>query len=291
MQQNRLLRYRWVVVILGTLPALARGGVLDHVSVSVLSSGGAGGSGASTTDMVFAQFGSDGWGWAGGAGGVQGTAAVTNTGGASAAANETLKFNVGTKVDELNATYGADNWTIANPVLTFASSYNIQNNSRFGRGSGSFDIYWVGKDDWAQSRGTLDDKQLNPIYASNAVDLLTWSGTQSLLGSETFTMPLGGSGYVNLAFGLSTTSLFVQDILSTSATGANQSASLYLMGMSDSLGMIIFSGGQGQMLPTLSFDVVAVPEPATWCLMAGGSAMFLFVRRQLGRAKKVGCTF
>lgn len=279
MQQNRFALYGCLIVILGAIPATARGAVLEQVSVSVLSSGGAGGSGASTTDMVFDVYGADGWGWAGGAGGVQGTAAVNNTGGASLAANLALKFNVGTKVDELNTTYGAGNWTIANPVLTFASSYSIQNNSRFGRGSGTFDIYWVGNDGWAQSKGTLNDKQLNPIYADNATDLLSWSGTQSLLGSEAFTMPQGGTGYVNLSYDLATTPQFVQDILATSAGGDNKAASLYLMGTSDTLGMIIFTGGQGQALPTLSFDVVSVPEPATWCLMAA-SALSLFVFRR-----------
>ncbi|ATG91487.1 hypothetical protein [Methylomonas koyamae] len=247
----------------------AQAALLTQASVSVLNSGGAGGSGASTTDMVFASYGSDGWGWAGGAGGVQGNAAVTNTGGASAPANEALKFNLGTTVDGLNAAYGAGHWTVDNIKLSFASSYNVQNNSRFGRGSGSFDIYWVGNDGWAQSKGTPTDKQLNPIYAADAATLAAWSGSQSLLASESFS--LSGSGYVNLSYALPLDTLLVNDILTASAAGSNKATSLYLMGTSATLGMIIFTGGQGQALPTLSFDVVtAVPLPAASWLFAGG---------------------
>ena len=43
------------------------------------------------------------------------------------------------------------------------------------------------------------------------------------------------------------------------------------MATSNTIGMIIFTGGQSQMLPTLSFDVVsvpAVPEPSTTGLLA-----------------------
>jgi hypothetical protein len=267
------------VAIMAALASPAQAALLDHKSVSIQNSGGSGGAGASTSDMVFDRFSADGWGWAGGAGGVQGSLGGTKT-----PANETFKFNVGSTVDSLNVTYGAGNWTIDNPTLTFNSSYSQQNNPRFGRGNGDFDIYWVGNDNWAQSRGTTTDRELNPVYATSAAELLAWSGSQSLLGSETFT--LGGSGYVSLSYSLDADSAFLNDILSASAVGSNQAASLYLMSMSDTLGMIIFTGGQGQALPTLSFDVVSVetpsvPEPGTlaiWSLL--GACGFLPVARR-----------
>lgn len=259
------------IALAASLGAPAHAELLTHASVSVLNSGGAGGSGASTTDMVFASYGSDGWGWAGGAGGVQGNQAVTNTGGNSLAANEALKFNLGTTVDNLNAAYGAGNWTVDNLTLSFASSYNVQNNSRFGRGSGSFDIYWVGNDGWAQSKGTTTDKQLNPIYAADAATLANWSGNHSLLVSEYFNAT--GSGYVNLSYALPLDTLLVNDILTSSAGDANQATSLYLMGTSGTLGMIIFTGGQGQALPTLSFDVVSAPVPVPAAVWLFGSAL------------------
>ncbi len=280
MGRMRLSHLAAVLVLLPFAASAARGTLLAQESISILNSGGSGGSGASTSDMVYAQFGSDGWGWAGGAGAVQGAASTTNTGGTAAAANEALKFNVGATVDSLNATYGAGNWTIANPTLTFASSYAKQNNARFGVGPGTFDVYWVANDGWAQSAGTLTDKQLNPIYASNATDLAVWAGSDSLLGSETFAIPSGATGYVNLSYALSTTSPFVSDILTASATGSNPAASLYLAGTSDSLGMIIFTGGQGQPLPTLSFDVVSVPEPASLATVALLAPSLLIRRRR-----------
>lgn len=275
----------WLAAAIALSGASAHAGVLTHQTVSILSSGGSGGAGASTSDMVYKVWNnSDGWGWAGGAGAVQGNLAVTNSGGYSAAANETFKFNVGAIVDSLNATYGAGAWTIANPKLSFSSSYSIQNNSRFGRGAGSFDIYWVAKDSWAQTKGTTTDRQANPIYASTAADLSSWSGGQSLLGSEPFSYSSSKSGYVPLSYDLSATSSLVNDVVSASASGSNSAVSLYLMGTSDTLGMIIFTGGQNQPLPSLSFDVVSVasvPEPAA--LSLAGVAVVLLRRRKVDK--------
>ena len=266
------------VVALFVLPAI--GGVyandsasnpvfLAHVSVSILSSAGGHGSGASTSDMVFASFGPDGWGWAGGAGGVQGTSALHhNSDGTTSnivAANEVFKFNVGPVVDSLNAQYGAGNWTIANPKLTFASSYAAFPNPRFGQGAGSFAIFWVANNNWAQSAGTPGDTQLNPAYATSKDDLSGWAGDLSLLGREYFANQ--GIEYENgqitefvkLAYELAPRRDFVDDILSASATGSHQTVTLYLMATDPNIGMLIFTGGPGfnpQPLPTLSFDVV-----------------------------------
>jgi len=264
------------------LPVSAHSTTLAHESISILNSGGAGGSGASTSDMVFASYGSDGWGWAGGAGGVQGLAAIHGGSGSITAANEALKFNLGATVDSLNISYGAGKWTIANATLTFASSGALQNNPRFGTGAGNFDIYWVANDAWAQSKGTVGDKQLNPIYASSGSALSAWSGSQALLGTETFAN--ASSGYVNLSYSLASNASFVNDILSASALGSNKATSLYLMGTSDTLGMIIFTGGQGQALPTLSFDVIAatapVPEPESYAMMLAGLGIVAVIARR-----------
>jgi hypothetical protein len=163
---------------------------LAHVSVSILSSAGGHGSGASTSDMVFDSFGPDGWGWAGGARGVQGNSALHhNSDGTTSnivAANEVFKFNVGPVVDSLNSQYGAGNWTVANPMLTFASSYAAFPNPRFGQGAGNFSIYWVANNNWAQSGGTPGDRQLNPVYATSKDTLSDWAGDLSLLGREYF---------------------------------------------------------------------------------------------------------
>lgn len=265
-------------VLLGLLAATFIGNVsaatLTHESISIVGSGGAGGAGSTASDMIFSSYSAvDGWGWAGGAGGVQGNLSKTNTGGNALAANEAFSFNIGSIVDSLNTTYGAGNWNVANASLSFTSSYSVQNNSRFGVGSGTFDIYWMGNDDWAQSKGTPTDRQLNPVYASNATALQSWAGSTSLLASETFAVPAGGSGYVSLSYSLASNSSFFADILSASATGTNKEASFYLMSTADTLGMIIFTGGQGQALPTLSFDVVSVipvPEPESISLLLAG---------------------
>lgn len=289
MNKRSCIYRAWFAVMLAAAGASARAGVIVHESVSIQNSGGVGGNGASTSDMIYSQYNTngDGWGWAGGAGAVQGSSPTTNNGANTVPANETFKFNIGATVDSLNSTYGAGNWTVANPVLTFASSYAIQNNSRFGTESGTFDIYWVGNDNWAQSRGDAPppgsdgNRLLNPIYASNAADLSTWAGDESLLGSETFTVPAGGGGYVNLTYNLALTAPLINDITSATAspTGTNPAASLYLMDTSSALAMIIFTGGQSQPLPTLSFDVTSVPEPASLSLVGVASLMLLRRRR------------
>lgn len=276
-------------ILLGLLAATFIGNVsaatLTHESISIVGSGGLGGAGSTASDMIFSSYSAvDGWGWAGGAGGVQGNLSKTNTGGNALAANEAFSFNIGSIVDSLNTTYGAGNWNVANASLSFTSSYSVQNNSRFGIGSGTFDIYWMGNDDWAQSKGTPTDRQLNPVYASNAAALQSWAGSTALLGSETFTVPAGGSGYVNLSYSLASDSSFFADILSASATGTNKETSFYLMSTADTLGMIIFTGGQGQALPTLSFDVVSVtpvPEAESIAmLLAGLGVIGATVRRR-----------
>ena len=258
--------------ILAALAAPVRADLLTTESVAIQGSGGSGGSGTSASDMIYAQYNaSDGWGWAGGAGAVQGNLAITNNGGYSAPANEAFSFVVGPTVAALNATYGADNWTITDPTLTFTSSYSVQNNSRFGIGSGTYEVYWVSNDNWSQSKGTLAAGPApNPIYATSEAQLLTWTATDSDLGPQTFTVPAGGSGYVDLSDSLAANSPLVSDIVDAS-TSVDPNVSLYLMSTSNTLGMIIFTGGQSQPLPTLNFDVVAVPEPSTFILLAAGA--------------------
>ena len=258
----------------------ANADTLEQESFSITSSAGGGGSGSSSSDMIFASYGSDGWGWSGGAGGVQGSSSVTNTGGSPVAANETFKFDIGATIDALNAEYGVGMWTIANATLTFTSSNAVQNNSRFGVGSGSFDIYWVANDDWAQSKGTATDSELNPVYASSESELAAWAGSDALLDSATYSTA-GTTGYQSLSFSLALDQAFLDDIYGASASG-NSFLSLYLMAMDSDLGMIIFTGGQGQALPTLSFDVVdiasttapAVPLPSSALLFMSGMGLF-----------------
>jgi hypothetical protein len=262
-----------LAISVGATPMFAQAGFLADESVSITSSAGLGGTGTSASDMVYQTYQSgDGWGWAGGAGAVQGSQSITNSGGNAAAANEALSFNVGSLVDSLNTQYGAGDWTVSNVSLSFASSYAKQNNSRFGVGSGTFDIYWVANNNWKQSTGTATNPGLNPPYASSASALAAWSGNQALLGSETFTVPSGGSGYVNLSYSLAQSQSLVSEILSSSASG-NEAVSLYLMATNPNLGMIIFTGGQSQALPTLSFEVDSVtPTPipaAVWLLGSG----------------------
>ena len=71
---------------------------------------------------------------------------------------------------------------------------------------------------------------------------------------------------------------FVSDI--TGATAASDpNVSLYLIPTSADLGLTIFTGG-GNVTPTLTFNVAALPEPATASLMGILGASALLRRRR-----------
>jgi hypothetical protein len=266
------------------LGAAAPAQVLTNESVAISSGAGGGGGGAQTSCMIF----SDGTSWSGGAVGVQGASSVNDTGGSTAAANDAFKYSVGSVADSLNATYGAGNWTIANPELTF--QYTLYaNNPRFNAGAGTFSIYWMANDSWVQ--GTA-----NPVYATTGAALATWAGNASLLANETYTWSTPGytgtladlhtsnwttdsSGIrqATVSYGLALDPSFVTDITSATAA-ADPNVSLYLMSTSASLGLTIFTGG-GQILPTLSFEVVPVPEPSVLAMSLSGLALIATVRR------------
>ena len=258
-------------------------------SVSILGTSGGGGSGSYASDMVYPTYqntsglDTDGWGWSGGAGAVQGGTSPNNGGLNAPASNEVFSFdlnNLTTPIATLNSTYGAGNWTIANPTLTFASSNAKQNNSRFGVGSGTYSIYWVADNNWSQAKGTQGGGYApNPPYVSTAAALSAWSGGQADLGDETFSTA-GYTGYITETINLSTAdpnyAAFVSAITNPTLGGGTlyppdttyPDVSLYLMGTSSGLGMIIFTGGQSQALPALGFDVVAnisvTPNPGAF---------------------------
>jgi hypothetical protein len=287
---------------MGFVPGGVQAALLSHESFTTSSGAGIGGGGSVdpalvqaaqlTNAMVFADGQTS---WVGGAAGVQGGSALNCYGWSYSAANVTFGWLVGSRVDELNATYGAGNWTITNVTLTF--QYTLYaNNLRFNAGAGTLDTYWVGNDNWQQSVS-------DPVYAANATDLLAWSGSQALLASTDYSWST--SGYTGtyddlgtvawetdksgdkqstLTISLALTSELLNDILTASAA-SNDKVSLYLMATSDTLGLTIFTGGSdaaGGIRPTLSFDVVTapVPIPPSMFLLASGLGGFAVLRRR-----------
>jgi hypothetical protein len=254
-----------------------------------------GGSGSSTSDMIYDGTGPDGISWSGGAVGVQGSLAThegqpeSGFNPSVTAANVAFTFNVGTAVDSLNATYGAGNWTIANATLTFESSGAVVENTRFGLGGGTYSIFWVANDTWIQTEDTSDNT--NPPYASSAAALYSWAGSLALLDSATYSIQ-GQTGPFSVSNSLAADPNFVNRILSASATG-DPNVSLYLMGTSDALGMLIFTGGEvhngaqnREPHPTLSFDVVtaaapaAVPALGPWGFLAAACGLLWLATRR-----------
>ncbi len=237
--------------------------------------------------MIF----SNGTSWSGGAVGVQGSASLKAGGGSALAANVTLKFNIGSFVESLNSAYGLGNWAVSNVKLSF--QYTLYaNNTRFNSGAGTFDIYWVANDSWVQGTSS-------PAYATTSTSLSNWSGEQALLASEYYdwTTPgytgtatdltsgqwatdSSGTRQSTLSYDLGSNASFLGDILTASSSG-DSNISLYLMSTSDTTGITIFTGG-GTSLPTLTFDVVSVPEPGagTMILLGAGSGVLLWWSRR-----------
>jgi len=213
-----------------------------------------------------------------------------------------FKFNIGSTIDSLNATYGAGNWTIANPTITMQYTY-YANNSIFGGGAGSFETYVVQNNSWYFSNSGNGSAGSfygyvageDPAYATTPSTLLTWSDGQADLGSTTYNWlsPTDNPNYPGwiteksgpnqgiLTDSLTLDPLLISDVTSASAAAnANPNVSFYMIPNDDTLGLTIFTGG-GSVTPAFNFDVVSVvPEPASIAILAAAGIPLLRRRRR-----------
>jgi MYXO-CTERM domain-containing protein len=286
-----------VLIGAGALPARAT--LLTTATFSVPSAPGNPAS-AAYEEMVVNTSPVTTWGEKG-AVGLQGSQAIFPSGTGyvnTPASTVAFKFNIGSAVDSLNATYGAGHWTIANPKLTFQYTY-YANNSVFGGGAGRFETYWVANDAWAFGNGGSAGNAYgtsnyvagtDAAYATSAASLANWAGKVADLGSTQYNWlgPASNPNYTSWSTaktgpnqGLLTANLVADPLLANDITAASAASdpnvSLYLMPTSDTLGLTIFTGG-GNATPALSFDVVSTPEPATVGLAV--AALFPLLRRR-----------
>jgi len=276
--------------LLGAVPA-SRAGTLTSETF-FLPSGAGNPASDPYMDMVVATSPLTTWGRKG-AIGLQGAQSIFPSANAyvnSPASIVTFKFNIGAAVDSLNATYGAGNWTIASPKLTFQYTY-YANNPILGGGAGNFETYWVANDQWAFGNGAPAGNSFSdntyvpgtdPAYATTASDLLAWAGSEADLGSTSYNWlgPATNPNYAGWATaktgpnqGMLTDNLaadppLINDMTSATAA-ANPNVSLYLIPTIDTLGLTIFTGG-GNVTPELSFDIVSAPEPGCLTLVLLG---------------------
>lgn len=278
---HRALRvFPWSLVIFAAGSAM--GGVLANESFSEPSGPGNPASAPYIDEVVNTSPTLSTWGEKA-AIGLQGSQSVFYNGSTyvnEPASTVAFKFNIGSVVSSLNATYGTGNWTISKPTLTMQYTY-YSNNSVLGGGAGSFETYVVQNNSWyfsntgSGSAGNFNGYAAgeDPIYAANAAALLPWSLGQADLGSTTYNWlsPANNPHYQGWSTdktgpnqGLLTDSLALDPLLVgdvASASAANPNVSFYLIPNDDTLGLTIFTGG-GTSEPTLSFEVDSAPEPA-----------------------------
>jgi hypothetical protein len=295
------MNYRRIVlglVLVNAVAVGARAAVLATESFALPVAPGLA-SGAPYLDMMLNTTGGETtWGEKGAVGlqGAQSGNLSTNV--TPPAADVAMKFNIGATVDSLNSTYGAGNWAIANPKISFQYTY-YANNGIFGGGAGSFETYWVANDNWAFGNGASAGNSFgsneyvagtDPVFAADATALTAWAGTAVDLGATTYNWlsPANNPNYAGwstdkaganqgiLTVNLPTDSTLIGDMMSATA-GSNPNVSFYMIPNDNTLGLTIFTGG-GSSEPTLTFDVVSVPEPAS--LGVCGLAGIVLMRRR-----------
>jgi hypothetical protein len=298
----------WIAVLALGAAVAARSGATVLTSESFTLQSGPGFGAAFLDEVVNTSSGLATWGQKGAAG-LQGNQSIFPSGATYVTQPSSvvaMKFNIASVVNTLNTTYGAGNWTIANPKLTMQYTY-YANNSVLGGGAGGFKTYVVQNNSWqfsnigSGSAGMFNGYQsgTDPIYATDATTLATWSGGQADLGNTAYNWlsPPGvnvgpsttnpnysgwstdksGQNQGLLSANLALDPLLVGDV--TSASAANPNVSFYMMPNDNTLGLTIFTGG-GTSVPTFGFDVVSAPEPTCGAALLTACSFLLRRRRR-----------
>ncbi|NQT88435.1 DUF1559 domain-containing protein [bacterium] len=185
-----------------------------------------------------------------------------------------MRFDTGSLVAEFDGIFGSGGWSVEQILLT-VQEQSAPGNAIFGRGTGAFDVLWLGDDAWLEGTGTPRGATHDGVVFADEPGLL--AGGAAFLGQFANT----GTD-VALTFDLITAPDLVADIL------AGADLSLFLAATDPATGFTFNSRnfGDPDSWPRLivTADAVptdVVPEPA--CLLLLGAPLAFLRRRRRRR--------
>ncbi len=200
---------------------------------------------------------------AAGANSVSGSAALNGSGQQMGLFDTFIRFSLASTVAQFDAAFGAGNWTLSNVSLLLTETA-APNNLLFNRGQGSFEVRWIASDTLVEGTGSPAAPTSDGIVYHDEPALLnpnfditvgTFSNAQTN-ARQTFVLSLGGAAFRN-------------DIES------GGQVEFFLTAANPAIGFTFMSQnfGTASMRPGLEVTAVAIPEPATFSMVALGAAL------------------
>lgn len=193
---------------------------------------------------------------------ISGTNAVNGLGATNGAFDSFIRVDCAAMGSNFDSTFGTNNWVITGARVR-VTELGAPANTVFNRGIGSFEIRWVGNDDWVEGTGTPNAPTMDGIDYDTEPTLLD-SNTDLSLG--TFTNA-GVDGV--LSFWLALPTAFVNSLSAGGEIG------LYLTAIDPGIGFTFdsrsFQVASGR--PTL--EISAIPRPGIASLRLVGTDVLL----------------
>lgn len=205
---------------------------------------------------------------------VCGAAALNGRGETVGDVDTFMRFDTGSMAAEFDGVFGSGGWSVEQILLT-VQEQSAPGNAIFGRGVGTFDVLWLGDDDWLEGTGTPRGATDDGVVFADEPGLL--AGGTAFLGQFTN----AGADAIQ-TFGL----LLAPDIIADILAGAD--ISLFLRASDSATGFTFNSQnfGDPDAWPCLTVTAgaaptTAVPEPA--CLLLLGAPLAFLRRRERRR--------
>jgi hypothetical protein len=181
-----------------------------------------------------------------------------------------LRFDLAGAKTSFDAAFGGGNWGISSATLQLAAA--SPNNSLFNASSaGQFQVSWLENDSWIEGTGSP---------TSPATTGITFNALPSILSAND--QPLGtfsfdGSTTATAMYSLTAGSGLMNDVVTGSLASIRLSAAAGDTTVSGLFNSRSFNTTSRR--PLLTLNAVAVPEPATWILVASGLAVLMTLLR------------